>query len=247
MPVAALSMLETTSTRPVSRDLLADLRQQVAQLERSGRAVEGAVGLGLPAIDNVLPDGGLAGDAVHECLGDAAAVFATLVAARLKGPVLWCLDTSRRENPYGPGLSSLGFDPSRLILARCRGLKEMLWTMEEGLRSSAPSLVIAEPEANVGLVESRRLQLAAETGGTLGLILREQGDAGRLAPSAVASRWQFTSAAEGGWRIGLQRCRGTTRAENEWRVKYDDTTGNLALAAKTGDRSTAATDWLCPA
>lgn len=245
MPVAALSVPEISDIRPVNRDLLADLRRQVADLERNGRSAESAVGLGISEIDRALPEAGLAGSAVHELLGNAATVLAVLLAARCEGPVLWCLGAARREEPYGPGLAALGLDPERLILARCRDAKEMLWTMEEGLRSPAPAVVIAEPEANVGLIESRRLQLAAEAGGTLGLILREDGGTGRLAPSAVSSRWQVDAAAGGGWHVALRRCRGVSAAENEWRVGYDDATGNLALAAALGDRPAATADRLC--
>lgn len=246
MPIAALALPDQTGTRPVNRDLLADLRRQVADLERAGQVREGAVALGVPEIDRHLPDGGLAGGAVHEVFGGAATGFAASIAAQLDGPVLWCLDASRREDPYGPGLKALGFNPERLILARCRGLKEMLWTMEEGLRSTAPSLVIAEPEANIGLIESRRLQLAAEAGGTLGLILRDGGEAGRLAPSAVASRWQVDPASGGGWHLTLRRCRGATISRDEWKVRYNDATGHLALAAEAGDRPDATADRLCP-
>ena len=85
MPVAALSVPEDTGSRPVNRDLLADLRQQVARLERGGRVTEGAVGFGLPEIDDVLPGGGLLKDAVHECLGSGAAVWAICSQPASKG------------------------------------------------------------------------------------------------------------------------------------------------------------------
>ena len=152
---------------------------------------------------------------------------------------------TRCEDPYGPGLAALGLDPSRLTLARCRNPKEMLWVMEEGLRSSAPAIVIAEPEADIGLIESRRLQLAAEAGGTLGLILPTEGGAGRLVPSAVTSRWQVDPQPGGGWHVVLHRCRGAAIAGNEWKVRRDDATGNLALAAEAGDRPVAAAGQLC--
>ena len=99
MPVAALSVPEDTGSRPVNRDLLADLRQQVARLERGGRVTEGAVGFGLPEIDDVLPGGGLLKDAVHECLGSGAAVWAILLASppRRAGPVV-----SQRYAMRGP-------------------------------------------------------------------------------------------------------------------------------------------------
>ena len=245
MPASSVRSVPPGST-PVdaagSPHRLADLRRRVARLERSGTTgTEDAVALGIAAIDAALPAGGLVAGAVHEVLGDGAAAFAVLVAARTGGPVLWCLDIGRREEPYGPGLAALGLDPDRLVLVRCRGHKELLWAMEEGLRSPAPAAVVAEPEADVGLIESRRLQLAAEAGGTLGLILREGGtEEGRLAPSAVTSRWQVDAAPGGGWRIVLRRCRGGSLDRSDWKVERHDATGDLALAAAPGDRPAAA-------
>jgi protein ImuA len=242
MPVAARSMPEDTSSRPENRDLLTDLRQKIASLERDGRVAAGVVGFGLAEIDDFLPYGGLCGGAVHEFFGGAAAVFAILLATRLEGQVLWCIEDTQRDDPYGPGLSALGLEPARLTLARCRNLKEMLWVMEEGLRSTAPVIVIAEPKADIGLVESRRLQLAAEAGGTLGLILRENDRSGRLAPSALASRWQVDPLPGGGWDVVLRRCRGTTVSDNEWKVRRDDATGNLSLVAEVGNRPVEAAE-----
>ena len=242
MPAAALPVSDEITDLSVRCDILADLRRRVASLERGGRPIGSAVGLGIPEIDGYLPEGGLTVGAVHEFLGAAASSLAALVAGRLAGTVLWCLDVTCREEPYGPGLAALGLDPSRLVLARCRGAKEMLWVMEEGLRSTAPAAVIAEPEADIGLIESRRLQLAAEVGRTIGMVLRERGGEGCLAPSAVASRWQVDPEPCGGWRLILRRCRGTVGTENEWKAKYHDASGDLALAAEAGDGPGAASE-----
>jgi len=57
MPIAALALLNQTGTHPVNRDLLADLRRQVADLERAGQVTEGAVALGVLEIDRHLPGG----------------------------------------------------------------------------------------------------------------------------------------------------------------------------------------------
>ena len=66
----------------------------------------------------------------------------------------------------------------------------MLWAMEEGLRSGAVSAVLGEV-ATVPPIALRRLQLAAETGGATGLLLRPPGAAlaaGRRHPLAGGLR-----------------------------------------------------------
>jgi len=108
---------------------------------------------GLPAVDAVLPFGGLALGALHEVLGAGAdeedgavaAAFAAALLARLTrrhdGPVLWCLATG---DLYAPGLAARGLAPECLIVARCRDDSDILWAMEEGLRSAALAAVLGE-------------------------------------------------------------------------------------------------------
>jgi len=115
----------------------------------------------------------------------------------------------------------------------------------------AVGLVIGEPVKPVSLTASRRLQLAAETGGTMGLILCRGKTEGALAPSAVTTRWQVdsmpslgTGSVQGasrlsrsntGWCLQLRRCRGAEQ-ENFWDVEWDDAACTLDLAANAGHR-----------
>src|SRR6266404_4288141 len=142
------------------------LRQELRRLER-GVAAPAPLALGLPAVDAALGGG--------------------LVAARGR-PVLWC---PAGDDLYAPGLGGLGLDPGRVILVRAGRPADRLWAMEEGLRSPALAGVLGElPE--LGLTDGRRLQLAAEAGGTLGLVLRRGGwrrGAVGERPSAASSRW----------------------------------------------------------
>jgi protein ImuA len=89
---------------------------------------------------------------------------------------------------YGPGLDAAGLAPERLVtVAAARG-REVLWAMEEALRSPAVGTVIGEirGERGIDAVATRRLSLAAAARGSLALILR-------TAPgedfSAAATRW----------------------------------------------------------
>ena len=219
---------------------LADLRAQIAAIERGGAAGRRVVTLGLPDLDAVLPEGGLARGAVHEVMGAAAGGFAAMVAGRAAGPVLWCRDVADRTMLYGPGLEAYGLAPARVIVTHCRGRTDLLWAMEEGLRTQGLVAVIGEPPGMVDLTASRRLLLAAESGGGLGIVINMQGG---FAASALESRWRIDAAPAGDairprWRVGLERSRGG--AQNvSWIVERDEETGHFAVVAALADRPAA--------
>lgn len=244
-----------------SAGMVAALQATIARIERGeGAAVrQEPVPLGVAEIDGALPGGGLAAGVVHEVTGSAAGGFVALLAGRFAEPVLWCVMASSRTGLYGPGLAAFGFDTRRLVIARCASRQDMLWVMEEGLRDPALAVVVAEPDRPVALTASRRLQLAAETGGTTGLVLRRGAAEGALAPSAVFSRWQADALpalgvpgapAEGArWRLELLRCRGdisqkggrlSRRWPRSWIVDWCDATGDLSLVSDAGRRPAAA-------
>lgn len=221
------------------------LRATLAAAER--RQDKPPAPLGLGPLDAALPGGGLARGAVHAVVGSAAGAFAALVAGRIDGAVLWCVEAGARAGLYGPGLAALGLDPARLIMARCPDRTDMLWAMEEGLRCPALAVTIGEPPGAVDLTASRRLQLAAEAGGGLGLVLGRGRDGGALAPNALESRWRVDAAPTAGtgwgWRVALERCRGVAAgggSDGQWMVQWDETTGDCVVAAAPGDRSVAA-------
>jgi hypothetical protein len=108
--------------------------------------------------------------------------------------VLWCLP---RPDLYGPGLAAYGLDPARLVLVRTRRDAEILWAMEEGLRTSGVAAVVGEVGA-LPAVASRRLQLAAEHSGVTAFVLRRWRDGGQAArernlPNAAATRWRVAA------------------------------------------------------
>src|SRR5579864_1953018 len=173
-------------TRMGRQASLIALRRRLEALESPSqtprRAGEERVGaalpFGVPAMDVILPGGGLALGALHEVAGSGldeedgttAAAFVAGILARLLPPqqVLWCLAA---DDLYGPGLAACGLAPKRLILMRGGNDQDVLWAMEEGLRSKALAAVVGEV-ATLSLSASRRLQLAAEASGTTALSLR---------------------------------------------------------------------------
>lgn len=211
--------------------LISALRARIAQLERAGAAEalaargEDAVPLA-PAIDSALPWGGLPRAALHEILAaepGAAAGFAALVLARAGGTVLWI---APEPDAWPPGLARFGLSPAQLVLVRAARAEDALWAMEETLRCPAVGAALLVIAGALDLTPLRRLQLAAEAGGVLGLLLRP--DADGAAPTAALTRWRIGAApslsdsahalGDPSWRIDLLRCRGGR--PGSWRATW---------------------------
>jgi protein ImuA len=209
------------------------LRRVIADMER-GQAGSGRprlVATGFPAIDQSLPDGGLALGAVHEISGPMAHGFAARILSHLTGPVLWFRPQKETALLYAPTLQALGCRVGHWLVAYTPTQKDLLWGLEEGLRSGAVDAVVGEPQTPLGMTASRRLQLAAERGRALGLILTGPGDDDaitRLSPSALTSRWHISpqptdpvadDAADDGaalWQVRLLKLRNAGTAS--WSV-----------------------------
>ena len=161
---------------------------------------------GLPVRpDILLADGlGFRPGRVHEGCGRSRRVLAAMLAGAVGGPVIWAMPAWERDRLYPPGLAAL-CDPGQIVLARGRSAADLLWVVEESLRSGAVALAVAELAEPPGLTPVRRLHLAAEAGGgrAIGLLLTpEQGGA-----PGVESRWHLAPDARGGWRAERLRAR----------------------------------------
>lgn len=231
---------------------LADLRRYLAEAEGFGQDVA-VLPFGVPEIDEALPWQGLPLAALHE-IENAGAIdengavvtFLAGILARLAParPVLWCL---QRADLHAPGLALAGLDARRLVLLRAPNERDILWAMEEGLRSRALAAVVGEVET-LSTPASRRLQLAAESGGVTGFVLHRS--AGNAAASAAVTRWRVAAlpsvpvAGEPGigqprWRVEMLRCRGGMPAA--WDMEAYDAQSNrtmhhVAVSAALADR-----------
>lgn len=127
---------------------------------------------------------------VHEVLGESAPVFAMAVAARPQGTVVWA-GLHRDLAVLCPDGMADFIDPARLLLVEGRTRQDILWAGEQALRHQGIASVILSLTRGPTLTESRRLQLAAEESGALGLVLISE----RAHSSAAETRWQCTSLA----------------------------------------------------
>jgi len=243
------------------------LQDRIRRIERPNALRHGVLPFGVAALDQALPNGGLALGALHEIVGSgvdeedgaAPAGFAAGIAGRIAGGdglgvVLWCL---RHGDLYGPGLAACGLDPTRIALVRTARDDDILWTLEEGLRTPQIAAVIGEI-GRLPMVAGRRLQLAAERSGITALLLRRwrtgaEAAIERARPSAAVTRWRIAplpslpdSSSEPGigrprWRVELLRCRGGEPAA--WDVPVDmgeaDASDLIRLPAGLADRPVA--------
>ena len=160
--------------RPMSA--LESLRVQVRQIEGRNRRATTVLPFGVAAVDSRLPGGGLPRGALHEVAGGgngaidgaAAALFASGIAARTRGKVLWCVT---RPDLFAPALAQAGLKADRVVYLEGGDEKTVLACFEEGLRHGGLGAVVAEV-ARMTMTASRRLQLAAEGSGTIGIALR---------------------------------------------------------------------------
>jgi protein ImuA len=215
----------------------------------------------------MLPNGALVHAGLHEVVaashgdGPAAGGFAVALMARLlaslarsnRGLVLWCargVESREFGRLYGPGLQAMGLDPARLIIATAERHEDLLWAMEEGVKTPALAGVVGEVGA-AGLTATRRLQLAARNSGVPAVILR----AGRDARTSVArTQWRvgalpavFTGdetqpfPARCRWRVMLERCRGAATGAwpRSWDLEWDHETHRFHMAAALAGRSVA--------
>ena len=231
---------------------LAKLQKHINRLERPAlvKAKPGnALTLGVTAIDQYLPWGGLAPASLHTisgvesltpALGFAAMLLGRAARSGNKRTVLWC---RRGLDLYAPGLTAFGLRYDNLIVVNSIKESDLLWAMEEGLRSGVLAVVLGEL-AVTNLKTLRRLQLAAEVGGTTALLLNSQiVKAGEYISSMGTSttHWRVGAATTPQilngpwfgprrWLLELLRCRGGLT--KSWLVEWGETTLSDHIAQK---------------
>jgi hypothetical protein len=234
---------------------LETLRRQIARLEGARhRGGAGPISSGCGPLDRLLPAGGFRRGTLTEWLaagegtGAVALALGAAAAACGDGGMLVVLD--RRREFYPPAAVGLGIAPQRLIVVHAATAADDAWALDQALRCPGVAAVLAWPEKLDGRT-FRRLQLAAEEGNGLGLLIRPE--SARREPSWAEVRLGVepltsTSSAESPsnspagcrrrLRIHLLRCRGGTGGRSV-DVEIDDETRTVHLVAELADPAIA--------
>lgn len=218
---------------------LETLRRKILQLERTRSCGDaGVISSGCGPLDDLLLEKGLRWGTVTEWLsagqGTGSGTLALLAAreACRCGGTLMVLDSQREF--YPPAAARLGIDLERLVVVHPTTTADEHWALDQSLRCRGVAAVLAWPAKLDGRT-FRRLQLAAEEGGGLGLFIRP--DAARNVPSWADVRLWIepvpmlsSEKHQRRLRIWLLHCRGGSRGRSV-DVEIDDETHSVHLAA----------------
>lgn len=250
------SSAETLSTNVRPADLrataLRDLRSNLRQVQRGWReqtSEKVTVSTGVAALDELLPERGLTRGSLSEWIaaedGCGAIELALRVAARAQshGPLI-IADGARadgRGQLYAPAMAATGVCLNATILVRPESQADELWAIEQSLRCRGVGAVLCRID-RLKTQQFRRLQLAAEAGTAIGLLLRSK--AARRQSSWADLRLLISprsSPPESFCRRVEVRCLYAKGRLADQTVELDicDETGAVCLAAGLPDSATA--------
>jgi hypothetical protein len=250
------------STSPT--EIVRTLRAQIQGMEGVHPPRDAAaISSGCEAFDRILPNGGFFPGQLVEWLvarpgngGGTLALLAARTALLAGNKALIVVDRCAgaimspdgRGTFYPPAVTGWEIDLRRLVILRPRNAADEIWALDQALRCSSVAAVWAcLPKLNER--DFRRLQLAAEQGGGLGLLLRPACLRGKPTwaniqllveplPSFNPREQTHTHALFNAgalekapplrrrWRITLLRCRGAA-ADKTLLLEMDETTGTL--------------------
>jgi hypothetical protein len=213
--------------------------------ETSGLASDGpdCVSTGCPALDELLPRGGWSRGSLVEWLGDVpgsgASLLALAAARELHGEGGAVVVIDRTGTFYPPAAAAWRLDLASTIVVHPASEKDEQWAIDQVMRCEHTAAVLAWPR-RIDDRAFRRLQLAAESSGAVGLFVRpiaaqrepswadvRLAIAPRASPRASSRGWQLT--------VRLLHCRGRFgKKEGEVVVEIDERTGEIH-AARAGD------------
>lgn len=201
-------------------ELVKQLRRDILSVQRMKRDPEQSLYKGLQEIEQSFPDQCIPRGVVHEFIShtpeNAAATNAFIagLAAPLMSRGQYVLWINGRKSIFPPALLHYGISPEKIIFIDPLQKRDILWTIEEGMKCDAIAAVIGEL-CDLSFTESRRLQLTAEQSRVTAFIHR-------LNPRSentvtCVTRWkisQLHSDAEGlpgvgyaRWNVQLQKVR----------------------------------------
>jgi hypothetical protein len=146
---------------------------------------------GFAALDAELAGGGWPLGAVSEILvrraggGELTLLMPTL--RRLSQEGKWLAFVAPPYIPYAPALLRAGVDLTHALLVQPGDVRDALWAAEQALRAASGGAVLLWAQ-DIDTQPLRRLQLAAEAGGSLAFVFRSIRYAEESSPAALRLR-----------------------------------------------------------
>jgi protein ImuA len=170
-------MVKKTTNTPGDVDRLVErLAGRIRRLEGTEAGQMARLSSGSQALDQHLPGGGFQQGSLIEWLAGSEAGSGTaalaLMAARVackRGGALVVIDQGRWF--YPPAAVAMGLDTGRLVVVRPESEEDEHWAWQQSLAAEGVAAVLGWPR-KMSAAAFRRLQLAAQAGGTLGLLIR---------------------------------------------------------------------------
>lgn len=167
------------------------------------------ISTGFKELDEVLPGGGWPLGSLTEILsrrtGAGELTLLMPALARLSDQDRWATWIAPPHIPYAPALAAAGLRLSRMLVARPRRRRDILWSAEQALRSGGRPTVLAWIDS-CDERSLRRLQLAAAESGGWVVLFRPQRQARRFSPAAL--RLVLETTPQGERFVSLLKCRG---------------------------------------
>jgi protein ImuA len=108
----------------------------------------------------ILPQATLAWNRVHECKGPSKIIFALWLAQIVNGTILWISEAHNQQTLNPDGIYPY-VNPAQFLFAKMRHKEDILWSIEEAMRSAACPLIVVDISSfNPGLTPIRRINLA---------------------------------------------------------------------------------------
>jgi protein ImuA len=223
-PVSAPGPDTVTATVPATLPTqVAALVSALASTAAPALGPEAIFPSGYAALDAVLPGGGWPAAALTELLlpqaglGELRLLAPTLRRLSAEGAETLWFDPPMQPNAWA--LQALGVAPQQLLLIRPRGwvpgaaskrtgVQDMLWALEQTLRSGHRGAVLAWLPARLpgGTMPLRRLQLAAQTHAGPVFLLRDEAAAANASPAPL--RLRLASAGADALQVQVLKRRG---------------------------------------
>lgn len=160
---------------PGKAQVLRELAHSIQAIETTATSRGNVVSTGCEFLDSELPGGGFHPGSIIEWLmtsrGDGSLTLALQATKAAMGESKHAVIIDQQRCFYPLAAQALGIDLQRLVILHPTNKADAMWSFDQSLRCPAVAAVIAWQD-HIDEINARRLQLAAEQGNTLGLLLR---------------------------------------------------------------------------